>query len=597
ARGPWYRWPSGTSLTDDETGLHGQLVLRAAHGLARELLGDTRELEHHAARLDVRDPPLGRALAGTHAGLGGLLGQRTVGVDVDPHLAATLDVTGHRDSRGLDLAVRDVGGLESLDAEVAERDRRATLRGAGAPRVVLLAVLDPARDQHGSGLRSGGLATRGRRLGRGGGGRCLGTRGVAAAATTSRTVAPTTGAARRGGRLLQGELLLGHVALVDPDLDADAAEGRAGLVEPVVDVRAQRVQGHATLAVELAAAHLGATEAARALDTDALGAGALRGLDALAHRATERDTARELLGDALCDELGVDLGVLDLEDVELDLLAGELLELAADAVRLGATATNHDARAGRVDVHADAVAGALDLDLGDSGALEARGHELADRDVLADVVAVALTGLGAVGEPARTVVGGDAQAVPERVDLLSHYRVLSFFSAGATTTVMWLVRFRIRPARPWARGWYRLSVGPSSTNASVITSSPSSNRSFARSALTRALAIALRTTLSTGSLAACGAKLSTVTASAACLPRIRSTTRRAFIGVTRTNRACALASIAVLPSCLWVLGDSRSVSLPGRGLSGDAPYGRPSRGRGRSAWGRTRRACGRPSPR
>src|SRR5690554_6791723 len=32
-------------------------VLRAAHGLARELLGDTRELEHHAARLDVRDPP------------------------------------------------------------------------------------------------------------------------------------------------------------------------------------------------------------------------------------------------------------------------------------------------------------------------------------------------------------------------------------------------------------------------------------------------------------------------------------------------------------------------------------------------------------
>ena len=35
-------------------------------------------------------------------------------------------------------------------------------------------------------------------------------------------------------------------------------------------------------------------------------------------------------------------------------------------------------------------------------------------------------------------------------------------------------------------------------------------------------------------------------ASSACLPRIRLTTRRAFIGVTRTKRADALASIAYL---------------------------------------------------
>src|SRR3954447_11247148 len=48
-----------------------------------------------------------------------------------------------------------VGGLESLDAVLTERDRRTTGRGAGAPGVVLLAVLQPARDQHGSGLRSG----------------------------------------------------------------------------------------------------------------------------------------------------------------------------------------------------------------------------------------------------------------------------------------------------------------------------------------------------------------------------------------------------------------------------------------------------------
>src|SRR5271170_1798510 len=58
-----------------------------------------------------------------------------------------------------------------------------------------------------------------------------------------------------------------------------------------------------------------------------------------------------------------------------------------------------------------------------------------------------------------------------------------------------------------------------------------------------ALAIALASTLPTGSLADCGAKASTACAWSAGSPRIRSTTRRAFRGVTRTYRAFALASI------------------------------------------------------
>src|SRR6185436_13260699 len=99
---------------------------------------------------------------------------------------------------------------------------------------------------------------------------------------------------------------------------------------------------------------------------------------------------------------------------------------------------------------------------------------------------------------------------------------------------MWLVRLRMRKARPWARGRNRFMVGPSSTYASA-----------ALSAFTRAFAMALCSTLRTGSLAACGANCNTAMASVACLPRIRSTTRRAFMGVTRTCRACALASIAV----------------------------------------------------
>src|SRR4029079_16007061 len=92
------------------------------------------------------------------------------------------------------------------------------------------------------------------------------------------------GAAGRGLRLALGPRA-GHVTLVDPDLHADPAEGRTGLVEAVVDVRAQRVQRHPALAVELRPRHLGATEPAGALDPDAQGAATHGGLHRLAHRA------------------------------------------------------------------------------------------------------------------------------------------------------------------------------------------------------------------------------------------------------------------------------------------------------------------------
>ncbi len=99
------------------------------------------------------------------------------------------------------------------------------------------------------------------------------------------------------------------------------------------------------------------------------------------------------LGNTLSDELSVDLGVLHLEDVELDLLAGELLELTADAVGFGAATSDDDARTGGVDVDADTVTGALDVDLRDAGPLEALGHHLTDLDVFEHVVAVARPGL------------------------------------------------------------------------------------------------------------------------------------------------------------------------------------------------------------
>src|SRR5207302_7861819 len=119
--------------------------------------------------------------------------------------------------------------------------------------------------------------------------------------------------------LLEGGPVGEDVALVDPDLDADAAEGGLGLPEAVVDIGSQGVQRHSALAVVLLAGHLRSAESARALDPDALAAGLLHRLEGPLHGPAEADPAGQLVGDALGDQGRVELRLLDLLDVELHL--------------------------------------------------------------------------------------------------------------------------------------------------------------------------------------------------------------------------------------------------------------------------------------
>src|SRR5690349_16663346 len=87
--------------------LDRELLPGEAKRFLRKRLRHAGELEHHEAGLDYTDPALGRALAGAHARLGRLLGEALVGENVDPHLAAALDLARHRDTSCLDLPVRD----------------------------------------------------------------------------------------------------------------------------------------------------------------------------------------------------------------------------------------------------------------------------------------------------------------------------------------------------------------------------------------------------------------------------------------------------------------------------------------------------------
>jgi hypothetical protein len=124
-------------------------------------------------------------------------------------------------------------------------------------------------------------------------------------------------------------------------------------VESVVDIGTQGVQRHAPIRVTLPASHLSATQATGHLHLDALGAGAHRAGERSLHRPPECYAILQLLSDRLRHQAGVELGALDLEDVDLYLLAGNLMQVTPQLVDLGSGLTDHDARTGRVNVDLD----------------------------------------------------------------------------------------------------------------------------------------------------------------------------------------------------------------------------------------------------
>src|SRR5919197_6414986 len=110
--------------------------------------------------------------------------------------------------------------------------------------------------------------------------------GPTAPAALTRGAETLDGSASAARRVLVAEtrvalgdtlIVLRHdLALVDPDLHADAAEGRLRLGEAVVDIGADRVQRDAALRVHLRTAHLAAAEPAAADHLHPVGAGAHR---------------------------------------------------------------------------------------------------------------------------------------------------------------------------------------------------------------------------------------------------------------------------------------------------------------------------------
>src|SRR5205085_6569298 len=93
----------------------------------------------------------------------------------------------------------------------------------------------------------------------------------------------------------------------------------------------------------------------------------------------EGDPLRQLAGDVVGDELRLELGALDLLDVDADFLAREMRELIAQLVDFRALLADDDAGTAGVQGDDDLPRLALDDDVGDRGVTEARLEILAQQ--------------------------------------------------------------------------------------------------------------------------------------------------------------------------------------------------------------------------
>ena len=152
-------------------------------------------------------------------------------------------------------------------------------------------------------------------------------------------------------------------ALADPHLHTQDTHLGERLGQAVVHVGAEGVQRYATLLDGLGTGHLGAAHTTCDLHLDTLGTHAHgRGYGHL-HGAAERYAALQLAGDVLTDDDGVYFGTLHLEDVDLNLLAGELLQLLLQFVDLLAALADDDTRTGGSDGNGNEFERTLDDNL------------------------------------------------------------------------------------------------------------------------------------------------------------------------------------------------------------------------------------------
>ena len=214
----------------------------------------------------------------------------------------------------------------------------------------------------------------------------------------------------------------------DPDLDADDAVGGVGIDMGVVDGLTEGVEGEDAIAILFVSGDFGAAKTALGHGLAALGTGSHDALDGLLLDDAEGSALLDLLGDVLRDQDGIQVGVLDFDDGDLDvvgILAEDLDQVGLDLLDVGGILSDDDRRMRDMDGDGDVVLDSLDVDMAETriGLVELGLEVVADIDVLFEVRGEVLL----VGVPVAGPLAVDAQSQAVRIDFLSHGYLASLF--------------------------------------------------------------------------------------------------------------------------------------------------------------------------
>ncbi len=176
------------------------------------------------------------------------------------------------------------------------------------------------------------------------------------------------------------------------------------------------MQRHPSFAIPLGPCDFGPAKATGAVHADSLGAHAHGVLHRALHGTAERNATLELLADVLGNQLRIDFRTPDLDDVQVQFRAGQVCNLLAQVLDIGALLADDHTRTRRVDRDTALAVRTLDDHAADAGLLALFLDEGADLDVLVQQITV-FTGIGV---PPAVPGSVDLHAQADRIDFVSH---------------------------------------------------------------------------------------------------------------------------------------------------------------------------------
>jgi hypothetical protein len=123
------------------------------------------------------------------------------------------------------------------------------------------------------------------------------------------------------------------------------------LCQSIVDICAQGVQGYLALDLFLGAGDFRATQTATTDNFNAFGVRAHGFLHCLLHCAAKRYTFLQLFRDTAPNQISIQFGLANLQDIQAHTLFGLCLEHSAQSINLFTAFANDDTRFGGMNSH------------------------------------------------------------------------------------------------------------------------------------------------------------------------------------------------------------------------------------------------------